>query len=236
MTERQIAYAKAKGRMSRKRPKEHLKFRMPELMRLYRYRGHGRTELELLAAINADIDADPTTLTARELGELVQLTLEERVTLGIRTIAACDKPPEEIKAFYAARRRERDRNRSRIRRLKRTQQRKATSMIKTKAGLQRAKVRVVLRSKHAEDPTHWSTVGEIAESVVSSKAFAGLKPNSLHRTINHVVDNLSADIESDIVVGKRGFPTRLIRWKHVVGLRTHHILEEGTPLHEDKTA
>jgi len=156
------------------------------------------------------------TMTAEALGERIGLTLEERVALNIRTIAAADVTPEQAKAFYRDRRRERDRNRSRLRRLKRKQQRKVITVTKTASQIE--EVGAVLKHKNAEHPAHWLSVEEIAEAVAGSKAFADLKPKSLRTQVHDALDALveRGEIETSAAIGKRSLPVRIVRWKAAV--------------------
>jgi hypothetical protein len=181
--------------------------RRAELMRLYRHRFPGLSEVRLTKEIDDALQCAPMDLTPTEAGTRVKLTLVERFKLGIRTIAAYDASAAEVKAFYRDRKRERDREAAKRRR---SRQRKGVVM--SKADLQRRRLWSVLRSKSEADPQHWSTVRELADAVAKSKAFAGLTRKSVHNAINRSLDGL-ADIEQDTVLGKNSFPTRIVRWK-----------------------
>src|SRR5690606_25764059 len=55
-------------------------------------------------------------LAAGDVADMLQVCFEERQALGLRTIAACDLDPEEMRACVADARRERERARAAARR------------------------------------------------------------------------------------------------------------------------
>ena len=94
-----------------------LHFRPRELVRLFRHRlGDGPGKLELNAAIMDAVGGDPMGMTAKEVGERVNLTLVERSQLNIRTITAVDATPDEVRKHYRAKKKDRDRLYARRRR------------------------------------------------------------------------------------------------------------------------
>jgi hypothetical protein len=187
-----------------------LHFRQLELVRLFRRRlGPEPNKLQLEEAIRNAV-GDPMNLTARELGQMVNLTLVERSELYIRTFQACDPTPEESRAHYRAKRRERDRAGARRRRGRRKKR-----MIKPKFHRQTGRVQTALRERSETNPLHWSTVEEITDAVAEARAFQGLKPDSMRKIIHRTLDALVEDgrIESDTGIGKCSLSLRLVRWK-----------------------
>lgn len=194
-------------RYKRNRPKftfENL--RQGELMRLRSVKQHSPDCDTLLEVIRA---GEWRTMTAEALGERIGLTLAERAALNIRTIAASDVTPEESKAFYRNRRRERDRIRSRLRR----QRKDHKAVEKTKTDQRIDAVSKVLQQRSKADPKYWTTVDAIAAELTKSKAFLGLNGRSLHRIIRRALDRLvnSGRIEQDTTFGTRQL-MRVVRW------------------------
>jgi hypothetical protein len=184
--------------------------RRAELMRLYRHRFPGLSEVQLTGKIDDALQCAPMDVSADECGRCVKLTLVERSDLGIRTIAAYDASAAEAEAFYRGRRRERDRLRGRVRRDRKRRKRPTMPSKTSKADLRINKVLALLRQQSERDPKHWSTVEDIAMQVARSKAFTGLTRKSVRNAINRSLDGL-ADIEQDTVVGKNSLPTRFVR-------------------------
>jgi hypothetical protein len=83
--------------------------RRGELKRLLRHRGV--SEIEVHNAVE-DILAERVKWTAPALGERMQLTFEEKIPLGIRTIACIDRTTKMMRLFFQERKRERDRRRA----------------------------------------------------------------------------------------------------------------------------
>jgi hypothetical protein len=180
-----------------------------ELIRLFRRRlGPGPSKLQLEEAIRNAV-GDNIGAPARVLGQIVKLTFVERTELDIRTIQCCDKSPEEIRAHYRAKRRERDRTGARKRRNRRKKR-----MIPLKMQRQTGRVQAVLREVSETNPTHWSTIESITDLVAKARDFRGLKPNSMRKTIHRSLDTLfdEGHIETDTGFGRR-MPVKLVRWK-----------------------
>jgi hypothetical protein len=89
--------------------------RKGELKRILRHR---RTPEVEVANMAADVLAERFRWTAAALGERMNLTFNEKIALGIRTMAPIDRPRWMVKAYYLQRRRERDRRRSKLNRAK----------------------------------------------------------------------------------------------------------------------
>jgi hypothetical protein len=89
--------------------------RKGELKRILRHRGTPEVEIANMAA---DILAERFRWTAAALGERMNLTFNEKITLGIRTMAPIDRPRWMVKEYYLKRRRERDLRRSKVNRAK----------------------------------------------------------------------------------------------------------------------
>lgn len=187
-----------------------LHFRPRELVRLFRSRlGDGPGRLELNEAIVDAVGGDPMGMTAKEVGERVNLTLVERSQLNIRTITAVDATPDEVREHYRTKKLERDRLAARRRR-----QRKPAALIINKIPHRMAKVQDEL-SQYARmaGANHWVTIEEMILAVEKSRAFSGLKGKSLRARVHECLDRLAKTnvIEEDMAVGKGGFSVQLIR-------------------------
>jgi hypothetical protein len=182
--------------------------RRRDLVRLFRLRlGPGPNKLQLEEAIWNAVGADYVNISAEKLGQIVNLTLAERVRLDIRTFQASDVTKAEADAYYRDRRRERDRTRPPRRRRK--------SMIQLKMQRQTSRVQIALREINQTNPTHWSTVEEITDAVNGARVFKGLKPDSVRKIIHRTIDVLEDKgcVETDTGIGKRSLSLRLVRWK-----------------------
>ena len=62
-----------------------------------------------------NILAERVKWNSAALGERLQLTFEEKIRLGIRTIACIDRTKAMMKLYYLERKRERDRRRAKMR-------------------------------------------------------------------------------------------------------------------------
>jgi hypothetical protein len=82
--------------------------RRGELKRLLRHRGVSETEVHNAVE---DILAERTKWTAAALGRRVNLTFDEKILLGVRTIACVDRSKRMMTLYYLELRRERDRRR-----------------------------------------------------------------------------------------------------------------------------
>jgi hypothetical protein len=82
--------------------------RRGELKRLLRHRGV--SEVEVCNAVE-DILAERVRWTAAALGQRVNLAFEDKIRLGIKTIACVDRTKRMMRLYYQERKRERDRMR-----------------------------------------------------------------------------------------------------------------------------
>ena len=97
-----------------------IEIRRAELRRIFRGRLHAQTGDEPLKqqiddAVNTEV-GDHWLWAAGRLGKFLKLTLDEKRSLGIRTIRCCDVSPAEVAAIYARGRQERQNRRRRERR------------------------------------------------------------------------------------------------------------------------
>ncbi len=113
---------------SKKRPPN---LRLGEVWRLYRDRNPDLSYFAARQMVEAEI-GDPNRLTDVELGERVQLTLEERYWLKIKSIRSVRSSAtgqrisrDEERRFYAERKKERDRDRQKLKRAEKAKARAA---------------------------------------------------------------------------------------------------------------
>jgi hypothetical protein len=84
-------------------------FRQSELRRLLRHRG--KPEYEIDNIIVDLLSHDVWQWSPQQVGEVVKLTFDEQIKLGIRSFRCHDRPEAELRAHYAAKKRARDRQR-----------------------------------------------------------------------------------------------------------------------------
>jgi hypothetical protein len=82
--------------------------RRGELKRLLRHRGV--SEIEVHNAVE-DIMAERSRWTAAALGQRMNLTFDQKIRLGINTIACVDRTKRMMRLYFRERKRERDRMR-----------------------------------------------------------------------------------------------------------------------------
>jgi hypothetical protein len=80
--------------------------RRGELKRIFRH--CGVPEIDILNRVE-DILAERRRWSADALGRRINLTFQDKLLLGIRTIQCVDRTPAEVKAHFRERKRERDR-------------------------------------------------------------------------------------------------------------------------------
>jgi hypothetical protein len=188
--------------------------RRGEQFKLYHGRlGPAAREVDILAAIDDAMQCAPMDVDDTEAGRRVGLTLVERVQYGIRTMDACDVTAAEAKAFYAARKREQNREATKRWRLRQSENVVGMS----KADLQCKKIYSILRSTSKADPQRWSTVGDLTKAVTRSRVFAGLKGKSLraliHRALDRLAETSAIDQDTAVGSGRTTIDTRLVRLK-----------------------
>jgi hypothetical protein len=181
--------------------------RMSELRKLFRFR-HGMelSKIELDSMIFQKVKA-PFGSSAEALGNLVELTFEEKVTLDIRTIRCMDKSHWEVADFYRDRRRARDREKKREFRAQEKNERAARKDLDVREEVLFLSITSV-----------WITVSQIMLGIGGFKAWKGpnrhsLSQGSLRRAINRGLNRLASKglIESKLETGARGQPVRFVR-------------------------
>ena len=80
--------------------------RRGELKRFFRH--EGVTEAEVYNRVE-DILTERQRWSALDLGRRINLTFNDKILLGIRTIKCFDKTPAEVRAYFRERKRTRDR-------------------------------------------------------------------------------------------------------------------------------
>ena len=171
---------------------------------------------ELQGIIN-DVDATPRQhWTAQRLGELVELTDDEREALQLWSLRPCNIEWSAVQERAKERRRGRDRVRKHRKR----------EWIKMARDLD-----VREEALFVAIGTKWMPVSELAAKVAGGRAWNGpdgrpiTKP-SLRRIVGRSLDRLVASglIESKTKPGRNGFPTRFIRRRGAQETRTKRAL------------
>src|SRR5215471_14386504 len=88
------------------KPRPPFNIRRGELKRIFRH--CGVPEIDILNRVE-DILAEHRRWSADALGKRINLTFQDKLLLGIRTIQCVDRTPAEVKAHFRERKRERDR-------------------------------------------------------------------------------------------------------------------------------
>jgi hypothetical protein len=120
---------------------------------------------------------------------------------GLRSLGCVDKTKQEREDFYEERHGKEDNERRKLARAL-TRQKRDAAIASAGSRPEVAGAAVTIR---------WATVKEVARRVGKHPAFKGLAGRSRTRTISKALDRLGDRIESEIRVGRNGFPTRYVR-------------------------
>ncbi len=175
--------------------------RRGELRRLFRARGVPEIELT-----NKVADFEPLgRWPADALGDKVELTFDEKIKHGIRTIRCFDRPRSAVDDYYAERRRERDRVAARQRRAKRPRKKSDSRRLTEKRSNQ---VGALLAGRDG-----WTSAALIANAMRGKAAFRGLDHDGLRQAVHRAVKALGGRVETEKRSGEHGFPTLFVRWR-----------------------
>jgi hypothetical protein len=181
--------------------------RMGELRRLFRYRHHIRDQT--VSSLDLDLQihdkvGNPWEWTAEQLGNLVELTYEERTILAIRSFQCFDKTPAEVKAIQNARKRIRDRVGASERRKRERETRAAARAMSVDLDDRKETLFIVI----GQD---WRSVAQIMVDVGHLPVWKmpdgkPLSGNSLRRVVNRQLSHLIEErqIERKSEAGPRG--------------------------------
>jgi hypothetical protein len=171
--------------------------RRGELRRLARHRGVHEYEVD---AWIADEIGNPFDWSAESLGRAVRLTFAEQIMLVIKTFHCFDRPVADVRAHYAAKRKERDR-------MDKQQQRERAGR---RGPALSARAQAVLDVVAGD----WTAASTVIDRAATMEAFGKLKAGPtmrkvVHRAIGELHD--AGQIEVDLRDGRNGFPTRFLR-------------------------
>lgn len=186
--------------------------RLGELRRLFRHRG---VSSEGIGDAIREAVGDPLAWTAGQLGQHLELTFEEKIRLGIRTIRCFDRPLSEVKEYYAVKRRERDRRRARLRRAER---RAAQSPpVKRQNALRVSAVRTALYQTSKLGPScigaQWASVAMIVRLIKRKRVFRNIDQAASRRAVHRALKSLAPELEVKQLCGLHGNPVNWYRLK-----------------------
>jgi hypothetical protein len=167
--------------------------------------------------------ADQTTTEwgKRSLGDRYEVTLEEKVNLGLRNIEAYDANRWQVQEAIRARRREKDaagrRRKRHAARLAEEQERRARQMRAARPGANTKPI-AEFSARHQRvygrlEGKGWVTIAALVEVLLDHPDFVGVTKQSLRPAIHRIADDLVEGglIESKIEPGPRGLNIRSLQ-------------------------
>jgi hypothetical protein len=154
----------------------------------------------------ADAAAADPSLSGKKLGEALQVTLEEKLLLGLHNIEPIDRTREQMRALKAELRRERDRRWRQKRRRTEQQREAALNTITNDVDLREEDL-------FAATDKRWRGISDLMRDIGNHKAWGGLTGDSLRRAMNRAATELvNKDmIEEKIEQDAKGKYVRLVR-------------------------
>jgi len=186
--------------------------RRGELKRLLRHRGV--PEIELHNAVE-DIIAERRRWTAAALGRRINLTFDEKIQLGIRTIACVDRTKGMMRLYFRERKRERDRRRRRRNKME-------AQIMRAKTVSPRAKELAAILTDA------WAESGQLAEQMTWN-----LKDDALRIAIARASRELSSAgiVEIKYGPGKRGSRVLFVRKRPtIIAISAHRSIRNASEM------